>query len=354
MSRAGLAREALALPQNEPINWLLGRALTHFIDKDERVFILDALAVSNSSAVRAWNAWIAEFRNVITNRDDAVRKADEELCKQTWERLETFMTEVLSVLRLSRLGYTDFEVVLADKIRPSVDFIARGNGKRVRIEVKRLQEPQDIIRTVASARWAECRINDPAKFNFQGLLSHSYHGALSATALSKLHNVIDQLPQQKAGVERTIALDSDISIRVVCFGADRQGAPRPGYDVTSKDPSLVIRSAFRAEDLDFDLPELQGLFVKTLRTIGEAANKFFGRHSDADWENIFAIEWKAPKVIYDPATLGLVGQAIEKAFEAVDLNLKVLIFAGDVEPNYKFLEPTPDSNASLTVEISSD
>ncbi len=207
------------LRQNKPIDWLLGTAVRAIAAKGESHFILDALAGRNPSAVRAWNAWISEFRSALRNPEDAVRKADVELGTSPARRIDDFMAEVFAVLRLSRSGYKDLELVLAER-EPTVDYIARNAARRVRIEVKRLQEAQDIIRNVASARWNECQSKDPKSFNFRAALSHSYHGPLSDAAISKLRNVIDQFPDRASG-KSTVTLDGNIPITVKRISTSR-------------------------------------------------------------------------------------------------------------------------------------
>ena len=330
------------LQQNKPIEWLLGTALRAIAAKGESHFILDALAGSNPPAVRAWNAWISEFRNVLRNPDDAVRKANAELSTGPAKRIDDFMAEVFAVLRLSRSGYEDFEVVLQEKL-PTVDYVARNAGKRVRIEVKRLQEAQDIIRSIASARWRECQSKAPQRFNFRAILSHSYHGPLSDAAISKLKNVIDQFPERATG-KSTVTLDGNIPITLRRISTSRPRSPEVERDVfllTTTFPAqrtgLVVTSTITERDLEFDLPELQRLFVKAFRTVGEATPKFFGRQSEPEAENLIAMQWEAPKLFFDDGSPLTVGKAIESAFSAVGLQLKVLIFSGDIAPNYHFL-----------------
>jgi hypothetical protein len=199
------------LATNEPIDWLFGRVLRAGIARGESHFILEALSGRNPHAVKAWNAWIAEFRSVLHQPDSAATKADSELSTSPLSRIEDFMTEVLAVVHLSRNGYTDFEVALAGSDKKAVDFTARRSGKHVRVEVKNLREPEDIIQTVAKKRWEKCRGANPGRYNFPVLLSHEHSGSLAEAAENKLKNAIDQIPDF-ATPERKIALDDKVSI----------------------------------------------------------------------------------------------------------------------------------------------
>jgi hypothetical protein len=346
-----LVEKGLAvLPDNEPIDWLLGSALRSCAARGDSHFILEAMAGKNPSAVKAWNAWIAEFRSVLLNPDETARKADAELGTSASTRIDDFMSEVFAVLRLSRAGYRDFEAVLAGK-PPTVDYVARREGKRVRIEVKRLNEAQDIIRNIARERWRENRTKYPEKFNFRAVLNHSHHGPLSEKATSKLYNVIDQFPDRASG-DCTEALDVGISVRLRRIPTRGASAPDTdeGFLQTTMFPpertGLLVTSTITEQDLEFDLPELQRLFVKAMRTVADATKKFFGRQTtDPEAENLIAMEWEAPKVFFDDSAPSSVAKAIEGAFSAVGLQLKVMIFGGDIRPNYEFLRRTSESES---------
>ena len=97
-----------------------------------------------------------------------------------------------------------------------------------------------------------------------------------------------------------------------------------------------MQSPIRVDDLEFDLSELQLLFVKAFRVVADAADKFFGRQSDPDAEDVIIMRWEAPKMFYDEGTPQIVQNAIESAFAAVELQLKVVILGSDPEPNFKF------------------
>ena len=77
MTDTGKALDALA--QNEPINWLLGQVLRSAAAKGSHHFLFDALAGPNPYALRAWSAWIGEFRNLLANPEAAPKKASAEL-----------------------------------------------------------------------------------------------------------------------------------------------------------------------------------------------------------------------------------------------------------------------------------
>src|SRR5258708_1922967 len=147
----------MALSRNAPIDWLFGRVLKSLAARGQWHFLFEVLAGKDPRALEQWNAWIAEFRTAVRNPDIAAKKADDELSTSPPERIGDFMAEVFSVINLRRDGYTDFEVVLAQADQPAVDFTAVREGRRVRIEVKHLHKPQDVIRTVLTKRWKSGR-----------------------------------------------------------------------------------------------------------------------------------------------------------------------------------------------------
>jgi hypothetical protein len=48
---------------------------------------------------------------------------------------------------------------------------------------------------VAQARWRKRQDETPDKFNFSVLLIHNHHEPLSESAISQLHNAVDQIPE---------------------------------------------------------------------------------------------------------------------------------------------------------------
>ena len=332
-----------ALANNEPIDWLLGSALRAGAKRGEDHFLLHALAEANRHDVRAWNAWIAEFRSLLLNPDTASAKASAELDAGPLSRIGDFMAEVLAILHLSRLGYTNFKCVLASD-KKEVDFLADKSGKKVRIEVKHLHEPSDIIRNVAQARWRQRQTEFPNDFNFSVLLKHNHHEPLTEKAISELKNVVDQLPKI-AAAERKVILDGDITIWTKRFDEKALNESDPNQFLLARimenrggKPGLIVQSDIRANDLEFDLPDMQRLFVKAFRTVGDATSKFFLGRSDPHAENVLAMRWQAPDMFYHDAAPELVKQAIEAAFAVVDLQLSVFIFGSDPEPNFAFVK----------------
>jgi hypothetical protein len=194
-----------------------------------------------------------------------------------------------------------------------VDFTALKAGRRVRIEVKHLREPQDIIRTVVTEHWKRCRNKSRDRFNFTMGVRHHHHGSLSEAAIARLKNGMDQLPDLAAN-EYRIALEG--AGEVVLTRGER-GVNAGG---------LAISSGFGSEDFEFDLPELQNLFIKVLRDVSASLVKFFGRHADADAIDLIAMQWETPKPHYDATTPETVQRAIEQALAAVGLQLSILIF----------------------------
>ena len=241
--------EALAaLSKNEPVDWLLGRVLRSFSDRGKWHRLFDILAGKNPHELGKWNAWIEEFRRVLQNPDTAAAKADAELSASEPDRIADFMSEVFTVIRLSRSGYSGFEVVLAPGNKAAVDFTAVNAGRRVRIEVKHLLEPQDIIRTIVKKQWDLCRNENRDQFNFAMRVSHHHHGTVSDAAISRSKNAIDVLPNLSTD-KYSVTLDGGAGDVVLTRG---ERGVNPG--------ALAIESGYGSEDFEFDLPELQGVY----------------------------------------------------------------------------------------------
>src|SRR5579864_6613398 len=179
-----------SLSQNEPINWLFGQVLPKLAARGEKHFLFEILAGRYEHAREWWNSVIREFRSVLVNPEVAGKKCDDELGNSPATRITDFMAEVSAVVHLSRMGYTEFTVVLADRNRAAVDFTALKDGRRVKIEVKHLQEPQESIKAVVSKRWKQ-RLTGQPQFGLS--VKHHYHGTLSPGAISRLNNAIDEV-----------------------------------------------------------------------------------------------------------------------------------------------------------------
>jgi hypothetical protein len=323
-----------ALGENEPINWVLGRVLQALAARGERHHLLNCLAGNNPYALRARNAWISEFRGVLTDPEMAPTKADAELVNSPGQRIDDFMAEVCSVVQLSRSGYSDFEVVLASGDKQAVDFLARRAGKRVRVEVKNLREPQDIIRNVAVARWNERRRKFPEKYDFGIAVSHEHIDPLSDAEINRLKTAIDQFPDI-ARREYSITLDGGATVTLKRIDDSETTEPWNKMQ-TSNMPRIVIASTITEKHLEFNVTEFQNLFIKALRTVAEATAKFFGRQSDPQTENVIVIRWTAPNGFYDDRVPSNIASAISGAFSAVGLQLTVFVFGSDPEPDFKF------------------
>jgi hypothetical protein len=282
--------------------------------------LFEILAGKNPLTLEQWNAWIGEFRSVVRNPDVAAQKAYEELSTSSPDRIGDFMAEVFAVINLSRDGYTDFQAVLAQGDKAAADFTALKGGQRVRIEVKHLHEPRDIIRTVATTRWRRCCTQEPARFNFAMGVKHHHYDVLSDAAIARLNNAIDQLPDI-ASTEYRVSLEPGVEV-VLTRTVGKQG--------------LAIQSGIGSRDFEFDLPELQNLFIKAFRGVSASLLKFFGRQTDPDALNLIAMQWEPAKVMYDPGTIERVQGAIEHAFAAVGLQLRVLMFVYPPAHNLRF------------------
>jgi hypothetical protein len=110
------ALEALGEPKNEPIRWLLGRALEqHAAVSKGSHFLLDALASPRTGTLIAWNADIHLYREALENPGVAPQKAEADLRSDgadAEDKLRAVVAEVMSVIKLSRMGYRQFRVLL--------------------------------------------------------------------------------------------------------------------------------------------------------------------------------------------------------------------------------------------------
>ncbi|HZU31679.1 MAG TPA: hypothetical protein VFB79_11220 [Candidatus Angelobacter sp.] len=322
-----------ALAENMPLDWLLGRALRDLASRGVRHHLLNCLSGANPHAVQAWNSWISEFKSVLAEPEMAPRKADAELSKCSAQRVTDFLAEILSVVQLSRLGYSAFEPVLASGSEPAVDFMACRDEKRVRVEIKNLQEPQDIIRTVVWKRWDERRKQFPAKYDFSIAVSHDHIDLLSNAEISKLKTAIDQFPDM-ARREYSITLDGGDKVTLKRI-EDIAGDTDPLNKITGPNvPRIVIASTITERHLAFNVTEYQNLFLKSLHTVCDATPKFFGRRSDPDAENVIVIRWTAPNGFYDDQVPVNVATAIANAFTAVGLELTIFVLGSDPEPAF--------------------
>ena len=123
-----------------------------------------------------WNARIHQFRDLLVNPDQALKKAETDLkCGETdaAEKLIAFMAEIMAPVHLAALGYEGFKVLTATGKR-TPDFEAQRKGKEARIEVKNLREPKDRVRTVAANDWKSLVEKDPKRYCFRVLLRHRH------------------------------------------------------------------------------------------------------------------------------------------------------------------------------------
>src|SRR5689334_25322793 len=182
------ALEVLELPKNEPLRWLLGGALHQHAEMNGRHFLLEALASERTGTLMAWNADIHEFRALLENPETAPQKAEQDLRSggsDAEDKLLSVAAEIMAVIKLSRMGYKRFRVLLPSQL-PTPDFEAEDpGGKLTSIEVKNLREPEDIVRTVAFTHWKKKSAAAPDRYNFKAVLSHSHRGALSSNAVDR-------------------------------------------------------------------------------------------------------------------------------------------------------------------------
>ena len=327
---------ALADPKNEPLRWLLEDTLRqHAATAVGSHFLLEALADPiRKPSLAAWNARLHQFRDLLRNPDDARTKAAAELqCgpQDAEAKLMNFVAEAMAVVHLHSMGYMDFEVVQPSRQarrQPSPDFTASFQGQRAAIEVKNLQEPDDILRTVAVSHWKKLAEADPERYGFRVFLRHRRCGKLTEPAQQRLRNILEQLPETKTSPYR-VTLDGGIDITIE---RPNLGPPSPGEQAalanltSGKKSQLVIVTSFHVGDLSTSINELQALFLKSMRVIVEATPKFYSTSYNPGHRNVIALHWNPPEPMFDPEMLTHTSERIEKLFRAFTLQLTPVIF----------------------------
>src|SRR5258708_14658954 len=334
MARYDKALESLVLPENASINWLLGSILTKAAKENTSHFFLDSLEKAHTPDIVSWNDWITEYKAALVNPDDAPKKARSDLDKAKGDaesRLLAVLWEVWAVVLLKEKGYKKFEVLLPDG-RKTPDFMAFRGRKKVKIEVKALEPPKDRIRAVAKERWEQNRDQDPSRYAFRAMLSHSTKGRITEEATQRLKTLIDQLPDIKANpiIE---TLDGGVRIEIE---KERDGKfagnelPVPFTDQMlgrdKKEAALIVRTTIGSSDLDFNVPEFQAFFVKAFRSIASATTQVFGSDSDANLPNIIALVWHPPDPMVDPRLPDFTQKKMQALFSSFGLKTKIMIF----------------------------
>jgi hypothetical protein len=332
--------ESLTEPSNEPINWLLGSFISRQAKESRDCFLFDVLAGDKKHLSRIWNYWIDQFRKALTNRDDAPRKADIDLSagkEDADEKLRSFMSEVFAVIRLKERGYKKITVILpnqneSSRTDPSPDYIAEFRKKRVRVEVKTLREPQDIVRTVVLRLWNERQKKDPKKYNFPVSVTCPPKGILKPKAISRIKEILDALPSSRRDYFEEV-LDGNVKIRIDKI--DKPASPPANigavlmtqiFSGEESQTRMVVKMPITVDDLDFDLDGFQRFFVKALRAVVDATPKFFGHAAEKDTSNLLVLQWEPPDVFVAEEPVRLVERRISRLFSNVGLNLKLMVF----------------------------
>lgn len=288
----------LAKPENEPLFWLLGRALVEGKDN----FLLDAILEGRVLVLAHWNKSIAAFRSALVNPEDAQLKISREFKLAQTERVERDGTirdlyaEILSVLTLAQLGYSQFRALL-QQVQPTPDYEAIYKGKHVGIEVKNLREPDDLIRVIAERHWNDLVRRLPQRYSFPLHIQHSHQGWIPESARSRLRTLLDQLPDRADSVVDEI-LEDGIPIKIIRGDHGRVADPKFDCEVLAQsitphaygDAGLVIQSPITPADFQFDVTDYQQFFLKVLRVVTQATLKFFSRHSTPYAHHVFGHE----------------------------------------------------------------
>jgi hypothetical protein len=121
----------------------------------------------------------------------------------------------------------------------------------------------------------ERRSQNSDKYNFSISLEHSHHGPLTEAAISRLKNAIDELPGVRKK-EHKIILDGGIKITLkrldekLTKASGDEGLPLSEMLKSAEGtPRFIIQSPIRVSDLEFNLSDLQLLFVKAFRVLAK-------------------------------------------------------------------------------------
>jgi len=334
------ALEALASPKNEPLNWLLGDVLREQAQSAKSKFLLEALgAEPRSGALTSWNAYIDQYRELLVNPADSVKKAARDVKagkNDAGEKLLALAAEIMAVVHLRELGYAEFRVLMPTG-KSTPDFEARLGQQKALIEVKNLREPQDILRTVAVQHWNDLRSRNPKRYNFRIVLRHAHRGQLSLAAQKRLRTILDQLPDRTASVVSE-DIDNGIQVRIERLKDNSKPQLAPEaifFDLftnRSKPNGMLLVSGITEEHLTIGSSEIQSLFLKAIRPIAGALDKFFGDAFDPVSLNVIALRWEPPDFLVAPEMLSYVTEKIEGLFDSFGLQLKPIIFCEPLIP----------------------
>ena len=336
----------LAHEDNEPLNWLLGDFLRAQGDAPGAPhFLLRLLASTSRDALRRLNWWIGECRKLLTNPDVFREKVQSDIKAGKGDaeiKTKAVLAEVFSVLRLAKIGYRNFEAVLPTH-RASPDFLAELDGRKARIEVKNLNEPEDWISKAASDRWNERSHQEPDRYKFRAVLRHNHRGSASDAAVTRLKTIVDQLPDINTPFEEV--LDGGIHVRFEKLALTTTpegfleqkirerhlaGPQISGY--------LTVITGIGTDNMQFDVGGFQALFLKALRVIAEATPKFFSKGVEKAPINVMVLDWEPPDFLVDEGVPEQIEKAVEELFAKFGLDLKILIFWQEPEVPLKVLK----------------
>ena len=329
------ALRALDAPNNEPMRWLMEAAFREQTSWPQYPnFLLTALSQPRKNHLVMWNAWIEEFRKNLLNSEAAPPKVRDDLRGKgadIEEKIRGVAAEIHAVIELKNRGFSEFVVVPPSPSKPLPDFEAKYEGKRARIEVKNLREPDDHLRPIAAEEWRKQRSLKPDRYTFNATLRHSNRGTLSRKAELRLRNIIAQFPDMRGPAVEV--LDGGVEIRLEKIEELRNSPEAWLHKQMLKDAEvgrIVIVSAMMEDHFDFNLSEMQALFLKSLRVIAGAQPKFFNKETlDPNGVNVIALRWEHPEVFYNPDIVEQTEKRIEQLYADFSLQLKVVIFSGN-------------------------
>lgn len=340
------ALAALAHKDNEALDWLLGDFLRGQAQASGPPhFLLRLLANAQKDALRSLNWWIDECRRLVINPEALREKVKDDLKAGKGDaeiKTKAVLAEILSILHLAKIGYQDFEAVLPSH-RASPDFLAELNGKRARIEVKSLKAPEDWITIAATDRWRERSHAAPDEYKFRAVLRHNHRGSVSEAAVTRLKNIVDQLPEISSPFDEV--LDGDIHIR---FEKQELTTTPEGF-VEQKTHErylagpqvsgyLSVIVGIGPDNLQFDMAGFQSLFLKALRVIADATPKFFSKGVENVPLNVIVIDWEPPDFMVDEGVPEQIEKAIEELFAKFGLELRVFVFWQEPQVPLKVLK----------------
>jgi hypothetical protein len=270
----------------------------------------------DSTLADRWRAWIRDYESLLLNPQDAPAKVRADLHINEYdfcaEVLDVF-AEICSVLRLSALGASDFEVKLPIPGHRCPDFVCLLGGKRTAVEVKNLRVHR-FAEKVMLDHYYDTALKRGVAHPHALVLHKSTRTSLGRDENSEteLRDIVDRLLDFEADVDHELPLASGAVVR---FRLERGGDARAVEAVTITD----------IEAGDILAPEIRG---KILRRAKESIPQLYSSVVADVQRRVLAMRWDLPW--YDMLRPAGVSEILRADFDGLwascDCQVEVLIF----------------------------